>query len=347
MAIMTSCLRTLACTFGVFALAAPACQHGGRRAGQGRAADSSPVVARAGDAVITVADVQKRIDKQPPFVRARYADPAKRRELVDELVQQELLAAEAARHGYGEDPAVQRAVKQQMISRMVQSDFESKLKVEDVPDADVQKYYDEHAAEFHQKDAVGVRAIVVKNKAKADRAYAEAQGLPKGPASLEQKEEQFQELVEKDSDVRDTKAAADLLSFSEDSTVVPRPIVEAAFKLRSVGEVAPPIKTDQGWAVILLTQKRPGISRPLPEVKRQIQQRLFRELHAKALNAFVEDAKKKSHITITEANLSKVVVEAGAVPASAFSLPGALGSPIDSPPATSAPKVVGEHEVHR
>ena len=35
-------------------------------------------------------------------------------------------------------------MKQQMISKFLQKDFESKLKVEDVPDADVEKYYKEH-----------------------------------------------------------------------------------------------------------------------------------------------------------------------------------------------------------
>ena len=34
----------------------------------------SPVVARIDDVVITAADVQDRINKQSPFVRARYSD---------------------------------------------------------------------------------------------------------------------------------------------------------------------------------------------------------------------------------------------------------------------------------
>ena len=130
----------VACAVAALALA---CRSAGTPTAQRRAVDSSPVVARVDDAVITVSDVQERINKQPPFVRARYADAAKKRELVDELVQHEAIAAEAARRGYAEDPDVQRAVKK-MISRMLKLDFESKLKIEDVPDADVEKYYKEH-----------------------------------------------------------------------------------------------------------------------------------------------------------------------------------------------------------
>src|SRR3982750_1620801 len=68
--------------------------------GEKCAVGSSAIVAGVDNAVITVRDVEARINKQPPFVRARYTDPAKKRELVDELVQFEAIAAEAARRAY-------------------------------------------------------------------------------------------------------------------------------------------------------------------------------------------------------------------------------------------------------
>jgi peptidyl-prolyl cis-trans isomerase C len=315
-------MKTLTCILGVLASAAPACRH-----------DSSDVIARVDDAVITVSDVQTRINKQPPFARARYSNIAKKRELLDELVQFETLAAEAARRGYDQDPDVRRIVRQQMVSRLVQNDFESKLKAENVPDADVEKYYADHAAEFHQKDAVGVSAIFVKSKGKADRAYAEAQALPRGPANLEEQQERFRDLVTKYSDEREPESrAGDLMFFYADSTVIPKPIVETAFGLKAVGDLAPPIKTEEGWAVILLTQKRPGINRPLQEVKRQIQQHLLGNLRSKALETFVDDLRTKSHVTINDANLLKVVVDAGGGGSPGLSLPGALGAPLNAPP---------------
>ena len=225
------------------------------------------------------------------------------------------MAAEAARRGYDRDPDVQRAVKQEMVSKLVHKDFEAKLKVEDVPEADVERYYNDHAAQFHQKDAVGVRAIVVKSKGKADRAYLMAQALPKRPANIEEQQERFRGLVTKYSDVPESRSlAGDLVFFYQDSTVVPKPIVEAAFKLKVVGDLAAPIKIDQGWAVILLTQQRHGFDRPLPEVKREIQHRLFRDLRARALEAFIEELRKKSRVTINDDNLSKVVVAGRILP---------------------------------
>jgi hypothetical protein len=62
------------------ALALPACKKKGRsKSGGGGGGDPSQVVAKVDDAVITVGDVQERINKQSPFVRARYTTNEKRR----------------------------------------------------------------------------------------------------------------------------------------------------------------------------------------------------------------------------------------------------------------------------
>src|SRR5438552_7167412 len=99
------------------------------------------------------------------------------------------------------------------------------------------------------------------------------------------------------------------MSFDAKSTSVPKPVVEAAFALKEIGDVSPPIKTDRGYVVLRLTQKRPGFSRPLAEVKRQIQQRLFRDLRAKAMDSFVAELRQKYTVTVDEANLAKVTVD--------------------------------------
>jgi peptidyl-prolyl cis-trans isomerase C len=328
---MVPILRPLFLSCALVALTLPACKRGAGSTGEARNVDPSQVVAKVDDAVITVTDVQDRINKQSPFVRARYTNADKKREFLDGLVKFEVMAAEAARRGYDKDPDVQRVMKQQMISKLMQKDFESKLKVEDVPDADVEKYYNEHPTEFHQKDEVRVSEILIKDKGKAERAYAEARALPKGAANV-MDQKGFRDLVAKYSEDEESKPrGGDLSFFAADSATVPNPIVEAAFNLKDVGDLAPLVKTDKGWAIIRLTQKRPGFNRPLAEAKRQIQQRLFRDLRSKAMDTFVDDLKKKSSISISDENLAKVVVEAGA-PMSP------LGAP---PPGTPAPRPVG------
>jgi peptidyl-prolyl cis-trans isomerase C len=282
------------------------------------------VVAKVDDSVITVGDVQERINKQSPFIRSRYTTLEKKKEFLDNLIRFEVMAAEAQKRGYDKDPEVIRVMKQQMISKFLQKDFESKLKVEDVPDADVEKYYASHPEEFNRKDEVRVSQILVKDKAKADKVAAEVKALPKGSAT---DQKPFRDLVTKYSEDEDSKQrAGDLTFFDKDSVVYPKPLVEAAFKLAEVGDVAGPIKTDKGFHIIKLTQKKPGFTRPLPEVKRQIQQRLFRDLRTKSMDAFIADLRKKSKIEIYEDKLGKVLIDSGMTGEGAGG-PGMAGMP--------------------
>ena len=302
------------------------CKKGGKGKTGATGPEASQIVAKVDDAVITVGDVQERINKQSPFVRAKYTTPDKKKEFLDSLIRFEVLANEAERRGYDKDPEVMRVMKQQMISKFLQKDFESKLKVEDVPDVEVEKYYNEHPTEFNQKDEVRVSEILVKDKSKADKVLAEAKALPKGsPTGADQKS--FRDLVTKYSEDEESKArGGDLSFFDKETTKVPKPIVEASFKLAEIGDVVA-VKTDKGWAVVRLVQKRPGFSRPLAEVKRQIQQRLFRDLRAKSMDNFVADLKKKSKIEVREENLGKIVIDPGSSGGGGPPMPGMSGLP--------------------
>jgi peptidyl-prolyl cis-trans isomerase C len=333
------------------ALALPACKKNKQKGRSGPTGDPSQIVAKVDDTEITVGDVQERINKQSPFVRARYTTNDKKKEFLDSLIRFEVMANEAERRGYDKDPEVVRVMKQQMISKFLQKDFESKLKVEDVPDAQVEKYYKEHPAEFNQKDEVRVGEIVTKEKGKADKAYAEAKALPKAAAAVGD-QKGFKDVVTKYSEDEEGKTRAGDLGFMDkESTRQPKAVVEAAFKLAEVGDVAAPIKTDKGWVVLRLTQKRPGFSRPLTEVKRQIQQRLFRDMRTKAMDDFVADLKKKSAIEIKDENLAKVVIDTGATggppglagsppPGMSLGAPGAMPAPGAPPAGTPAARQV-------
>lgn len=306
-------------------LALPACKKKGTP-GSGastgdKAGDSRPV-ARIDDAVITVGDVQERINKQAPFTRGRYAALDKRKELLDLMIRVEVMAKEAERRGYENDPEVVRVKKQQMVTRFVQKEFESKLKVEDVPAADVEKYYREHPEQFNRPEEVRVSQILVKDKAKADKIVTQARAADANDPKV------FRDLVTKFSEDEDSKPrGGDLTSFEKNTTLYPRPVVEAAFALKELGEISPPIKSERGYHILRLTQKKPGYSRPLPEVKRQIQQSLFRDMRTKLLDAFVADLRKKYKVTIDEQNLAKVAVEAGPSDGRAGGPPGMPAGP--------------------
>ena len=85
------------------------------------------VVAKVGERQITVGDVTRQINRLSPYIRRRWAAPEKRKEFLEKLIRVELLSQEAERLGLGDDPEVQRTVKQVMIRLMVKNDLEKNL----------------------------------------------------------------------------------------------------------------------------------------------------------------------------------------------------------------------------
>lgn len=299
-----------AVTLGLLALAlaaSVACQRATDKAAAGTA-DPSQVVAVVGGKAITVADVEARLQGQSPFARGRYANAEKKKELLEEMVRFEAMAQEAERRGYDKDPEVVRVMRQQMISKFMEKEFDAKHTAADVPDAAVEKYYREHSEEFSKKDEVLVGEIVVKDKTKADKVLVDAKALTPS-AGVDQKA--FRDMVTRYSEDAASKAQGGVVPFfSADSTAHPKTVVEAAFALRAVGDVSPPVATDEGWVILTLLQKRPGFDRPLVEVRLQIQERLFRDVRAQAFEKFVAELEKKTTVVVHDENLTKVTIVA-------------------------------------
>jgi parvulin-like peptidyl-prolyl isomerase len=152
---------------------------------------------------------------------------------------------------------------------------------------------------------VRVSQILVKDKAKASKAAAAVKALSPGD------EKGFRDLVAKYSEDEDSKLRGGDMTFIErQSPQLPRPVVDAAFALKEVNDVSAPVQSDKGFHVLKLTQKRPGFTRPFPEVKRQIQGRLYAEMRAKRMSAWIAEMRARLKVEMYEDKLKDVKIEA-------------------------------------
>ncbi len=119
-----------------------------------------------GDTTVTVGQFAQQIAEKSPYLRARYASPERRRELLDELVKFELLAKEATRRGLDKSEEVERAKRQVMVQQMMKAEFEDKVKLSDITEAEIEAYYKAHPEEFNKPAQVRASQIVVKTKPK-------------------------------------------------------------------------------------------------------------------------------------------------------------------------------------
>jgi parvulin-like peptidyl-prolyl isomerase len=260
------------------------------------------VVAQVGDVAITAQDLERQLAAQPPQLRARWTTPQGKKEFLENLIRQALLANQAKARGLDKHPDVERVARQQMISLYVQQELEDKGKPgADVPDAEVEKYYKEHTNEFNRPDEVRVSQILVKDRGKAQRVAAEARKIP--PAD----QHGFVQLVEKESEDPETRTrGGDLMFFDRNTARVPKEVVEAAFALKEAGDVSPPVKTDKGFHVLRLVQKRPGVTRSLDEAREEIRRRIHLMSRSRRMEELLKNLRATTKVEIHEDRLATV-----------------------------------------
>src|SRR3954452_11346587 len=116
-----------------------------------------PVGAKVGSETIPAAEFKKRLDETSPFLRARYNTVERKKEFLESLIRNELLAQEAERQGLDKAPAgpgqaqraaVREQVKRAMIQELIKKQLDEKLSGNDIPDSELKGFYDSHVDDF-------------------------------------------------------------------------------------------------------------------------------------------------------------------------------------------------------
>jgi len=215
---------------GVLALVSSGCQKkaddaraqpgkagGGPTAPPQSAEELGQPLAKIDNVTITLGEFQERINRQSPYIRARYTSLEQKKEFLDSLIRFEVLAKEAYKRGLDKDPEVVRTMKQVMIQKLMRDEFDAKVTAESVPEADMKTYYDANLAEYVKPEEVRVSAIILKNRAQADRVALEARG------DAGKTNKGFRDLVMKYTSDEDSKlSGGDLRYFDATTRSSPR-----------------------------------------------------------------------------------------------------------------------------
>jgi len=262
-------------------------------------------LAKVDDIVITLGELQERINRQSPYIRARYTSPEQKKEFLESMIRFEVLAKEGVRRGLDKDPEVIRTMKQVMIQKLMRDELDTKITADSITDAEMKAYYDANVSEYVKPDEVRASAIVVKNKAQAERVALEARG------EAGKTNKGFRDLVAKYSTDDATKIrGGDLRYFDAATTELPAPVVRAALALGQTGDVSQAIDAGNGTFYILKqTGRRRAMTKSFEDAKAQIRTKLFRDKRIQGQKDFVEAARAKSTIEVDEAMLAKVRID--------------------------------------
>jgi len=285
-------------------------------AGCKRESKNGPVVARVGNDSITADEFKKRLDETSPFLRARYNTVERKKEFLESLIRNELLAQEAERQGLDKSPAVREQMKRAMIQELIKKQLDEKLSGNDIPDSELKAFYDSHVEDFVKPERARVYHILVAVAAKD--AKEKAQARKKADALLKDITERtkmgevnaFQAVAMKESQDRTSAPmGGDLRFVSKDELTksYSAELANAAFDLKNPGDVAGPIETPAGFEIVKMQVKTPSVNRSFEESKEGIRGRMARERRSKDYDGYIKKLRDDGKVSIDEAELAKVV----------------------------------------
>src|SRR5712691_3249652 len=238
-----------------------------------KAQKSGPVVAKVGGETITAAELKRRLDETSPFLRARYNTLERKKEFLENLIRNELLAQEAQRQGLDKSPAVKEQAKRAMIQELIKKQLDERLSGTDIADGELKKFYDAHLDDFVKPERARVfHILLAANPKERTAAKKHAQDLLKDIEAREKKGEvnAFQTVAMKESkDQLSAPMGGDLrfLSKEELAKAYSAELANAAFEMKNAGDKAGPIETPAGIELVKLQVKTVALNRSFDESK--------------------------------------------------------------------------------
>lgn len=270
------------------------------------------VLARVGDHDITLGEFAATLDRMDQFDRLRYQTPERRKELLDQMIAVELLAAEARKRGLDKDPETAEAIRQVLRDAIVR---EARLKGRapaDIPEPDVRAWYEAHKSEFEEPERRRISHLVVKDKAKAEKLLTDARkatptqwGELVLDNSLDAPAKPYHGSMELLGDLGLVGAPNDERGANPK---VPAEVRKAAFEIAKVGDVLDHIvqTSDGNWHVIKLIGKTDVHTRSFAEAERTIRIAIVQKEMGDADKALENELRKTIPVQIDEAALGRV-----------------------------------------
>jgi parvulin-like peptidyl-prolyl isomerase len=139
----------------------------------------------------------------------------------------------------------------------------------EVTEDEAKKFYEENKTEFSQPETVKASHILFRvNKEDSEEVVNQKLKAAQGAEARAKKGEDFTALAKELSEEPGAKESGGDLGFFPKDRMVPE-FAEVAFT-EKVGEVSDPVRTQFGWHVIKVTDKKPAGTLPYDEVKSQL-----------------------------------------------------------------------------
>ncbi|MCC0050089.1 MAG: peptidylprolyl isomerase [Rhodobiaceae bacterium] len=238
------------------------------------AVDPNEVVITVNGVEITNADVQMAVAEMTDVLRQ--VPPQQHGEyILSFLTDVTLVSQEAEKEGFAANEDFKRQLTFLRNKALVQAKLQAVGEAAATEEA-IKARYEEAIKDFQPQEEVRARHILVKTEEEAKSIKAEIDGG-----------KSFEDLAKEHSTDGSSQNGGDLGYFTKDMMVAP--FGETAFALE-VGEVSDPIKTQFGWHIIKLEDKRMSSPPKLEEVRAEVVRNLIQTARRDYIKSLREGA---------------------------------------------------------
>jgi len=216
-----------------------------------------------------------------------------RQQVLQQLIGKELIYDNAKKTGITKSAEYKREykklearMKKELAIQVWQKKLLDGIKISN---KELKDYYKKNIDEFREKESVHARHILVKTKAEAEKIIAQLKSL-----SGEKLKEKFIALAKKESTGPSGKNGGDLGYFSK-GQMVPA-FNEKVFSMKKGTITKAPVKTQFGYHVIYLEDKKPSMTKSFNDVKTFIEQRMKMEKFKAVMKKKMDELQKKATI---------------------------------------------------
>ncbi len=186
----------------------------------------------------------------------------------------------------------QQMKNQLLTQKVIGQEVGSKI---NVPQEEVQKYYDEHKKDFVREEMVFLREILISTGDKSPAAVAAAEKKAKDVLARARKGEKFTELARTYSSAPTAQNDGELGAFKKGD--LKADIQDIVFKANK-GYITDLIRTDNGFDIIKVEERYAAGQASLDEVKNDIMEKLYMPRMQPAVRTYLTKLRQEAFLEI-------------------------------------------------
>jgi len=267
----------------------------------------SQLLAVVDDHPITVQEFQAEVVRRGG--EANFTTPRQRRALLEDMIRTDVLASNAQKAGYPDNPEVHRAINRLLADKYQRDTIDEPLAELQVSDGDIEDYYRSHIADFTAPESIHAAIIFVEVPANAtdEERQARQQKAERARQLAQSPSPGFAELAKQYSDDPESRAQGGDIGWLTEGEPHPRfekSLVEKVFAVDNPWQISPLITTGSGIYIVKRLEGHPSQLRPLTELRNSIRQQLMREERLRRASKLYATALTNVHVTVNEAAIA-------------------------------------------